>query len=64
MESLGKRASAAAIRFDGQVVLVTGAGRGLGRTYALELANRGAQVVLNDAGLRRPERTCRRRRTA
>jgi NAD(P)-dependent dehydrogenase (short-subunit alcohol dehydrogenase family) len=53
MESLGKRASPAPIRFDGQVVLVTGAGQGLGRAYALELANRGAQVVVNDAGVQR-----------
>ena len=38
------------IDFDGQVVVVTGAGRGLGRTYALDLARRGASVVVNDIG--------------
>jgi NADP-dependent 3-hydroxy acid dehydrogenase YdfG len=38
------------IDFTDQVAVVTGAGRGLGRLYALELARRGAAVVVNDVG--------------
>jgi len=38
------------IEFDGRVAIITGAGGGLGKTYALELGRRGAKVVVNDLG--------------
>ena len=38
------------IDFKDKVAIVTGAGGGLGREYALELARRGAKVVVNDLG--------------
>ncbi len=38
------------INYDGRVAVITGAGGGLGRVYALEMAKRGAKVVVNDLG--------------
>lgn len=46
----GKEVGPKALRFDGQTVVVTGAGGGLGKAYAVFFGERGANVVVNDLG--------------
>jgi NAD(P)-dependent dehydrogenase (short-subunit alcohol dehydrogenase family) len=48
---VSEHANQPSIRFDGQVILVTGAGRGLGAAYARLIASRGGAIVVHDAGV-------------